>query len=85
MKENDNTTGRAGTAQEAGRAGTARLGSYGTEEVADIVVIGGGAAGMMAALTAKKAGNIIKSRKENCKPIGCHHFPKGLRQAIYTF
>lgn len=56
MKENDNTTGRAGTAQEAGRAGTARLGSYGTEEVADIVVIGGGAAGMMAALTAKKAG-----------------------------
>ena len=56
MKENDNTTGRAGTAQEAGRAGTARLGSYGTEEGADIVVIGGGAAGMMAALTAKKAG-----------------------------
>ena len=83
MKENDNTTGRAGTAQEAGTvrtaleagtaevsrlggtsgasgeagtAGTARLGSYGTEEGADIVVIGGGAAGMMAALTAKKAG-----------------------------
>ena len=56
MKENDNTTGTAGTAQKAGRAGTARLGSYGTEEVADIVVIGGGAAGMMAALTAKKAG-----------------------------
>lgn len=92
MKENDNTTGRAGTAQEAGRAGTPRLGctvrasreagtaevsrfgctsgasgeagtagtaqlggTYGTEEVADIVVIGGGAAGMMAALTAKKA------------------------------
>lgn len=73
MKENDNTTGRAGTAQEAGTAGASRLGctsgasgyactagttqlggTYGTEEVADIVVIGGGAAGMMAALTAKK-------------------------------
>lgn len=47
MKENDNTTGTAGTS---------RLGcTYGTEEVADMVVIGGGAAGMMAALTAKKA------------------------------
>lgn len=92
MKENDNTTGSAGTSLEAGTvrtsresgnamtaretgtagvsrldgtsgasgdactAGTARLGNYGTEEVADIVVIGGGAAGMIAALTAKKAG-----------------------------
>ena len=56
MKENDNTTGRAGTSREAGTAGTAQLGGYGTEEGADIVVIGGGAAGMMAALTAKKAG-----------------------------
>lgn len=57
MKENDNTTGRAGTAREAGTAGGSQLGgTYGTEEVADIVVIGGGAAGMMAALTAKKAG-----------------------------
>ncbi len=56
MKENDNTTGTAGTSREAGTAGTAQLGGYGTEEVADIVVIGGGAAGMMAALTAKKAG-----------------------------
>lgn len=56
MKENDNTTGRAGTSRKAGTAEVSRLGgTYGTEEVADIVVIGGGAAGMMAALTAKKA------------------------------